>query len=102
MTEDIWEKWDKAWEHPGEFFPVGRTVICDVCGKDWTDRTESGGFLFSSYAYCPDCAERGLASIKEYNEERYIRAFCPEGEAYADFARRMRGPDAGIKITKSY
>jgi hypothetical protein len=99
MKDELKDAWEKAWENPGAFFPIGRHVICDVCGGDWTDRKESGGFLFGSYAYCPGCAPRGLESIKKYSEERYIKAFCPEGESYADFVRRMRGPNAGIKVT---
>lgn len=99
MNKELDEAWNAAFEKPGELIPVGRAVICDVCSEDWTERKESGGFLFGSYAYCPDCAPRGLKDIKKYKEERYIHAFCPAGESYADFVRRMRGPDAGIKVT---
>ena len=34
-----------------EIEDVGDCVICDVCSKDWTSSTVSGGFLFGSYAY---------------------------------------------------
>ena len=51
---DLKKEWDAAFEHPGEAIPVGRTVVCDICDQDWTDRPESGGFLFVSKAYCPD------------------------------------------------
>lgn len=94
------EVWDKAFAQPGEKIPVGRAVVCDICDQDWTDRPESGGYLFCSYGYCPDCADKGLNSIKRYNEERYIRAFCEPGVSFADFIRRLRGPDAFIRVTK--
>lgn len=99
MNKALEAAWDRAFAEPGEFQPVGRAVVCDVCSGDWTDRPESGGFLFSSYAYCPDCAAEGLKTIRKYNEERYILARCPAGESYADFVRRLRGPKAGIRVT---
>jgi hypothetical protein len=100
MNKALDEAWEKAFANPGELVPVGRAVVCDVCSDDWTDRPESGGFLFGSYGYCPKCAVEGLEEIKKYREERFIRAFCGEGESFADFIRRMRGPDAGIRVTK--
>jgi hypothetical protein len=90
--------WADAFDRPGEAIPVGRNVVCDICDQDWTDRPESGGFLFISKAYCPDCAVEGLRTIKKYREERYIRALCGD-ESFADFVRRMRGPDAFIRVT---
>ena len=99
VRDELDEAWRKAFATPGEHVPIGRAVICDVCDKDWTDDKTPGGFLFGSYAYCPDCAAAGLISIKGFNEERLIQAFCPADEAYADFVRRMRGPGAGIKVT---
>lgn len=100
MNKDLAAAWDKAFERPGELVPVGRAVVCDVCGEDWTERKESGGFLFESYAYCPNCAPKGLEEIKKYGKERFIKAHCPENESYADFVRRLRGPNAGIKVTQ--
>jgi hypothetical protein len=92
------EAWKDAFDHPGEKFPIGRAVVCDICDGDWTDRPEPGGFLFTSKAYCPDCAVEGLRTIKKYKEERYIVAMCGQ-ESFADFVRRMRGPDAFIRVT---
>jgi hypothetical protein len=94
------ETWKAAFETPGEKIPVGRTVLCDVCDKDWTDRPEPGGFLFGSYAYCPDCAVQGLRDIRKHREEHRIVALCGS-ESFADFVRRMRGPDAFIRVTTS-
>ena len=99
MNEKLRAAWEAAFARPGELVPVGRAVVCDVCSADWTERPESGGFLFGSYAYCPDCAAKGLETIKKYREERYISARCGGEESFADFARRMRGPEAGIRVT---
>lgn len=94
---------DKAWEQaqatPGQPIDIGRTVICDSCSDDLTDSSASGGFVFGSYGYCPRCAPDMLATIKVCDEERYIRARCPEGVPFADFIRAYRGPNTTISIT---
>lgn len=100
LPDDLQTAWDKAFAAPGELVPVGRTVVCDGCSADWTDRPGGGGFLFGSYGYCPDCAPRMLEDIERFHEEGYIRARCEAGESFADFVRRMRGPDAGIRVSK--
>jgi hypothetical protein len=92
------DKWDQAFQNPGEKVELGRDVVCDICAQDWTDRPESGGFLFGSYAYCPDCAVKGFKDIRKHKEDHRIRGFCGS-ESFADFVRRMRGPNAGIKVT---
>lgn len=79
-------------------FNLGNDVVCDVCGKDWTNRTESGGFVFGSYGYCPECAVRGERKIRESGEEGYIRARCPEGVSFAEFIRTYRGGDGIMQI----
>lgn len=80
--------------------PMGNIVICDVCNGDFTDSELSGGFIFGSNAYCPRCAKRNLPMIKSYNEEHYIKAFCPEGVTFADFVRKYRGPNAAITVMR--
>lgn len=75
--------------------PAGDSVICDSCGEDWTDRTETGGFLFVSKAYCPVCAEQSLPVIKQYHEEHFIRAWCPADISFADWVRRLRFSSGG-------
>ena len=77
---------------------LGRTVVCDICNKDFTDSKESGGFIFSGYAYCPNCAKSGMESVKMYKEEEFIKAICPKGTSFADFCRDFRGKDAKIII----
>lgn len=71
-------------------FDVGRFVECDACGGDLTDDTRTGGFIFTNHAYGPCCAERMLASIKGYGEEKYIRGTCTPGMAFADWIRQVR------------
>ena len=99
MNDKLKAAWDGAFDHPGEKFPVGRVVVCDDCGKDWTDSPLTGGLLFQSKAICPNCAPRWRMLIKQYNEQRFIRGTCPTDESFANFVRRMRGPDAFIRVT---
>lgn len=77
---------------------IGRTVTCDVCNEDWTDRPESGGFLFDSYAYCPDCAVIQLPTIQRYHEESHIKARCPSDQSFADWCRCLRNGEHTIKF----
>jgi hypothetical protein len=96
---DLRKEWDAAFERPGEAIPVGRTVICDLCDADWTDRTEPGGVIFESKAVCPDCMPRFEKSVAKYKGERFIRGRCTPGMSFADWVRELRGPDAAIKVT---
>jgi hypothetical protein len=98
VSAELDKAWDKAFANPGEKVPVGRTVVCDICSADWTDRPEPGGFLFGSYGVCPDCAVEFLRGVKKHREERFITAMCG-GESFADFIRALRGPDAFIRVT---
>lgn len=92
--------WDTAEKEPGTKQRVGRIVVCDQCDEDFTDKPDSGGFMFVLNAYCPQCAARSIDSIRKYNEEHFIRARCVEGQSFADFVRAYRGPDAFIRYTK--
>jgi hypothetical protein len=80
------------------FIPIGDDVLCDLCNEDYTHKVDSGGFMFSSYAYCPKCAEEHLKSIRESGEEHFISERCPANMSFADWIRELRGPDAGIRI----
>ena len=68
----------------------GDTVVCDSCGKDYTDSDEEGGFVFSSNAYCPDCEPRMMKSIEMHGEEKFINARCPAGMSFKDFILNYR------------
>lgn len=100
MNDKIKKKWDEAEANPGQKIDIGRVVVCDMCDVDYTDLPDMGGFIFTSYAYCPKCAVSHLPKIRGYGEERFIRATCPEGQSFADFVRAQRGPDGNyIRIT---
>lgn len=69
---------------------VGDYVFCDICDGDFTYSKETGGFMFESKAVCPNCAPKFLASIKKYNEGKYIKGICPEDMSFGDFVRSYR------------
>jgi len=65
----------------------GNIVLCDMCNADYTESGEPGGFLFSSYAVCPQCTDKVEADAKEYGEEKHIKARCPSDMSFADWVR---------------
>lgn len=81
-----------------EVIEMGDSVLCDVCNTDFTNSEESGGFLFGSYAYCPRCAPRGLRTIQETGEERYIRAMCPPDVSFKEFVLGLRAGNNKVII----
>lgn len=99
MSDKLDKTWKAAFDNPGEAFPVGDAVVCDMCDKDWTDEPGTGGFLFLSKAVCPDCAPGFMQTVAKYNEHEHIRGTCPPLESFADFVRRRRGPNAFIRVT---
>jgi hypothetical protein len=97
MNEELEKKWNEA-AATGKPIPIGRLVVCDRCDDDYTDKPDIGGFLFGSYAYCPKCAKANLPNIRKYGEAHLIKAHCQPDESFANFVRRMRGPDSYIQI----
>lgn len=84
-----------------ESFDIGDTVACDICDEEWTGRPESGGFLFSSKAVCPKCADEVRDWAILYNEEHFIRATCPKGKPFAQWILEdIRKGDNKITITR--
>lgn len=81
-----------------ETFDIGTQVFCDICNKDYSFLSDSGGFLFGSKAYCPECAKEALPSIKKYNEESYIKAICPENMSFWCWVVGLRDGNNTIKI----
>jgi hypothetical protein len=81
-----------------QVFDLGECVQCDACGKLATPDMV-GGLLFGSNACCPSCAERMMADIEKFGEERYIKSKAREGETFQAFCLRMRGGDNSIVIT---
>ena len=68
----------------------GDTVLCDLCNMDYTNRDETGGFLFSGKAVCPKCSPAFLQSVKKYKEEIFIKSTAREGESFRAFVYRIR------------
>ena len=93
--ERVHAQWHEAMAAGEGVIDLGRNVFCDNAGSprcqaidgDWTDRPESGGFMFGSYAYCPWCAEEAEPRIEGYGETWNIRARCPQGMPFADWIR---------------
>lgn len=81
-----------------EIFEVGDVVECDFCSEDWTDRDESGGFLFGGYAVCPDCAKKRMPEILKHGEVSHIKAYCPPDLSFADWVRRLRYATGNDKV----
>lgn len=77
---------------------IGEMVICDVCNEDYSNSNESGGFIFTSKAYCPKCAKKRLPEIKGYGEEKYIKAYCPSTMSFKDMVLAWRCGNNTIKF----
>lgn len=78
---------------------IGDSVCCDGCNKEWRGIETTGGFLFGSYAYCPDCVPRMMRIIREVNEEHLIREHCPEGMSYHAWVMRLRDGNNTITVS---
>lgn len=70
-----------------ETFNLGDSVICDLCGQDYTNSKAKGGITFGSKAICPTCTPEMLKNATKYNEESYIKHRCPEDKTFADWVR---------------
>jgi hypothetical protein len=70
---------------------IGDSVCCDYCSKEYRGDNTHGGFLFGSYATCPDCAPEMEKRIKSYGEERFIKARCPPELSFHDWVMTLRG-----------
>lgn len=69
---------------------AGKTVICDMCNKDYSDSEAKGGILFGSKGVCPLCVPRMMPDIIAYNETQYIKAECPKDMSFKDWILTMR------------
>lgn len=76
---------------------IGDKVICDNCGMDYSDRTETGGFLIGSRGWCPSCEPETRKLLKQYNELGCITAECPPNMSHKDWILAWRkGRHLGI------
>ena len=71
---------------------VGDHVLCDLCGKDWTDSETSGGFLFAGRGVCPDCAPDLEDKATEEGEDHFIQSRCPPQMSHAEWMRSVIRP----------
>ena len=78
---------------------IGETVQCDFCSADFTDSSETGGFLFGTYGTCPHCVGRMMKTIERCNETHLIRERAREGETFRAFIKRVRGGNNTIVMT---
>ena len=69
---------------------VGDVVLCDLCGKEWSNSEQSGGFVLSATGVCPDCEEKVMADVVKYKEEFAITSKCPPGMSHVEFIQRFR------------
>ena len=83
---------------------IGDTVLCDYCNKEYgRDNPAKGGMLVGSYAVCPECVPKAEESARKYNEQKHIKARCPEGVTFHDWCIQLRGGNNTIKvITKEF
>lgn len=71
-------------------------VFCDLCNKDYTNDSASGGLVFDSTAVCPNCVPRLMQDL-EKDEAHLIIALCPLYQPFADFIRAYRVIDDQVK-----
>jgi hypothetical protein len=81
-----------------EIIDVGDHVECDLCSIDYTGKPDTGGILFGSKACCPVCAPHMEREAKAVGDERFIKARCPEGMAFAAWVLSVRNGDNRIRI----
>lgn len=72
---------------------VGPFVACDVCNEDFTNRTDTGGVLWGSYAVCPDCVKDDAFKVA-----KRIKATCPPGMQFRHWVISLRKGDNSIRI----
>lgn len=80
-------------------YDIGRVVLCDLCGKDYTDSEAKGGLLFASKAVCPECVPRLEKDVKAFGEERYIKARAKDGQEFRAFVLELRGGNNTVTVT---
>ena len=64
---------------------VGDSVICDLCGIDWTDTDTTGGFMLAGQAVCPQCAPGIEERAIEEAEDDLIKDRCPTNMSFASW-----------------
>lgn len=65
-------------------------ILCDLCGKDYTDSEAKGGLLIGSKAVCSECEKEFRKKIERNGEQSYIRGECPEGMSFREWVLSLR------------
>jgi hypothetical protein len=82
-----------------ETFDIGDSVLCDGCNKEFRGNPASGGLLFGSKAYCPECAPDMDAKIARFEEQRYINGRCPPNQSFHSWVMGLRAGNNTITMT---
>lgn len=84
-----------------EAHELGDSVICDLCGTDFTGSDEKGGFLFGSKAVCPRCAINFEKTVIKYGETHYITQRAAPNQTFVDFVINdlRKGKPAEVVVT---
>lgn len=76
-------------------------VLCAWCGEDYTDSTQSGGFIFQTsfriYPTGPCCEAKIRQKVIAEEEERFVTSRCPRGEAFRDYILKIRNAHPHIE-----
>lgn len=70
-----------------EMFSIGRTVLCDLCNEDYTDKLDTGGCLVDSYACCPECTKK-MQTDANAEDPFMLNDVCPNGVPFAIWVRQ--------------
>ena len=67
-------------------------ILCDLCGKDWTDIDTSGGIMFAGKSICPECEPGIEEKALQETEEHLITARCPNNMSHAEWIVKIIRP----------
>lgn len=81
-----------------QIIDIGNSVVCDLCGADYTNSDKQGGILFGSSAVCPACTPDVLKSTKKYHEKEHLKGECPKDMSFKDWVLKLRAGDNTIII----
>jgi len=60
-------------------------VICNICGKDYSESADSGGFRIKDRAICPLCAPAMFNELEFFDQENIVTEFCPKDKSFSQF-----------------
>lgn len=72
-------------------------VRCDLCNKDWTESSLSGGIMFAGKSCCPECEPGMEEKALRHGEENYITARCPANLSYSEWTTKIIRPLEAVR-----